>query len=140
MRAKQFSRLEIVIVAAVLCVISAVTLPKFSQANTDDRLNTLCANLQLVRSKLSLYHLQHQGQWPQQAAFAEQMTRATNAKGTTDLADGPLVFMPYLQRIPVNPFTGGNAVTGGDWRYDETTGRFTADDGGTTAGIAHKNL
>ena len=140
MRENKFTRLEVGIVAVVLCAISAITLPKFSQAGTDDRLDTLCSNLQLVRSKLSLYRIQHQYQWPRQATFAAQLTSATNAQGTTDAADGPLVFMPYLKSIPVNPFTGGNAITGGDWSYDETTGRFTADDGGATEGIVHKNL
>lgn len=140
MRANKFSRLEIGLIVVVLCVISVVTLPKFSQAGTDDRLNTLCGNLQLVRSQLTLYRIQHQDQWPRQATFAAQMTSATNTQGTADVTDGPLVFMPYLKSIPVNPFTGGNAVTGGDWSYDETTGRFTAADGGTTQGIVHKNL
>lgn len=135
-----FKKAEVILVAAILCGVSAMTLPKFSQADTDDRLNTLCANLQTVRSQLSLYHVQHDGQWPELAAFVEQMTGQTNSKGTRDRADGPLIFGPYLQRIPDNPFTGGNSVTGGDWLYDQQTGRFIADDGGSTKGIRHRDL
>ena len=140
MRNKQSKKVEVVIVAAILCVVSAMTLPTFSRAGADDRLNTLCENLQAVRSQLTLYHVQHDNRWPELARFAEQMTGKSNATGTADAAAGPVIFGPYLDSIPVNPFTGGNSVTGGDWRYDETTGRFTAADGGTTRGIAHRNL
>ena len=140
MRHKQFKKIEVVIVAAVLCVVSVMTLPKFSQAGCDDRLNTLCTSLQTVRSQLTLYHVQHDNRWPELARFAEQMTGKTNAKGTTDVADGPLVFGPYLNSIPDNPFTGGNAITGGDWVYDQATGRFRADDGGATKSVRHGNL
>lgn len=135
-----FKKTEVIIIAAVLCVVAAMTLPKFSRAATDERLNTLCENLQTVRSQLSLYHVQHEGQWPRLAAFAEQMTQKTNLKGTTDDTDGPLKFGPYLERIPANPFTGGSSVSGGDWLYDQQTGRFIADDGGATKGIRHKDL
>lgn len=137
---KLFKKTEVIIVAAVLCGVSVMTLPKFSKAGTDERLNTLCGQLQTVRSQLSLYHIQHQQQWPKQATFAEQLTGKTNVKGTTDPVDGDLVFGPYLRSIPVNPFTGGNAVDGRDWYYDEKTGKFVSADGGQTNGIVHKNL
>ena len=136
----RFSKTEVLIVAAVLTVLGVAVIPQFSQANTDDRLNTLCGALQLVRSQLSLYRVQHDDQWPKQASFAARMTGRTNVKGTFEDTDGVLVFGPYLKSIPVNPFTGGNAVTGGDWYYDETTGKFTAADGGQTKGVVHKNL
>jgi type II secretory pathway pseudopilin PulG len=131
----KFSKVEILIAAAVLCVVSVITLPKFSQASADDRLNTLCNTLQSVRSQLTLYNIQHDGRWPRQTTFAEQMTRMTNLKGSAEAGDGALTFGPYLESIPVNPFTGGNSVTGGDWRYDDKTGKFVADAGGTTRGI-----
>ena len=137
---KTFRKAEVFIVAAVLCAVSVMTVPKFSQADGDPRLDTLCEHLQQVRSQLSLYHLQHERRWPELAAFAEQMTGRTNVRGTTDPADGPLTLGPYLERIPDNPFTGGNAIDGGDWLYDEQTGRFTADDGGSTQGLLHGNL
>lgn len=136
----RFSKAEIAIAAALLCVVSAITLPTFSKAEADDRLNTLCETLQSVRSQITLYNIQHDGRWPVQAAFAEQMTGKTNVKGSTDARDGDVLFGPYLNDIPANPFTGGNAVTGGDWRYDQTSGRFIADDGGQTRGIRHKDL
>jgi len=136
----RFSVSEVVIVAAVLGVVSVMTLPKFSQAGTDERLNTLCQTLQSVRSQITLYNIHHDGRWPLQANFAQQMTGRTNLKGTADPLDGAVIFGPYLDSIPVNPFTGGNSVTGGDWRYDERTGRFAAGDDGVTRGIRHKDL
>jgi hypothetical protein len=140
MRTKQFSRLEVAVVAGVLVVLGAAVIPQFSQANTDDRLNTLCGNLQLVRSQLSLNRIQHEDQWPRRAVFAEQMTGRTNVKGTMNEAEGVVVYGPYLKSIPANPFTGGNSVDGGDWFYDEETGKFIAADGGSTQGIVHGNL
>lgn len=136
----RFSTVEIAIVAAVLCIASAMTLPKFSQAGTDDRLNTLCNTLQSVRSQLTLYNIQHDGRWPAKADFVDQMTGKTNTLGTNCAADGALIFGPYLDSIPANPFTGGNAISGGHWRYDENSGRFAADDDGVTRGIRHKDL
>jgi general secretion pathway protein G len=136
----RFSMFEVAVVAAVLGAVSLMTLPRFSQAGTDQRLNTLCDTLQSVRSQLTLYHVQHDGRWPATADFVDQMTGRTNALGTACAADGALVFGPYLDRIPANPFTGGNTVNGGDWRYDETTGRFAADDEGITRGIRHRDL
>ena len=136
----RFSKTEVLIVAAVLTVLGVAVIPQFSQASTDDRLNTLCGNLQLVRSQLSLYRVQHEDQWPRQTTFADQLTGRTNAKGSTDATDGVLVFGPYLKSIPANPFTGGNEVNGGDWTYDEATGKFTAADGGQTKGVIHGNL
>lgn len=136
----RFSTIEIVIVAAVLGIASVMTLPKFSKAAADDRLNTLCETLQSVRAKITLYNIQHNGRWPRQKTFVEQMSSITNSKGTTNPLDGEVMFGPYLAEIPANPFTGGNAVTGSDWWYDEKTGRFTADDDGATRDIRHKDL
>lgn len=137
---KTFKKVEVMIVAAILGVISLMALPKFSQAGTDERLNTLCSHLQTVRSQLSLYRIHHDDRWPQQAHFVTQMTGRTNVKGTTNPLDGELVFGPYLKSIPVNPITGGNSVNGGDWSYDETTGKFVSADEGQTHGVVHKNL
>ncbi len=137
---KLFKKTEVIIVAAVLCAVSMMTLPKFSKAGTDQRLDTLCSHLQLVRSQLSLYQIHHEQQWPSQSAFVRQMTEKTNVKGNSNPLDGAVVFGPYLQSIPVNPFTGGNAVNGSDWLYDEKTGRFVSADDGQTNGIVHKNL
>lgn len=136
----RFSVPEVVIVAAVLGVVSVMTLPKFSQAGTDERLNTLCETLQSVRSQITLYNIHHDGRWPSQVNFVEQMTGKTNVMGITTPRGGAVIFGPYLDSVPVNPFTGGNSITGGDWRYDERTGRFAADDDGVTRGIRHKDL
>lgn len=136
----RFSVFEVVIVAAVLGVVSVMTLPKFSQAGTDERLNTLCETLQSVRSQITLYNLHHDGRWPAQVNFVEQMTGKTNVMGITSPRSGAVIFGPYLDSVPVNPFTGGNSITGGDWRYDERTGRFAVDDDGVTGGIRHKDL
>lgn len=131
---------EVILVAAILGVISLMTMPKFTQATTEQRLDMLCRNLQLVRSGLAKYHLQHNQKWPKQATFVEQMTGKTNLAGTTNAADGELILGPYLDEVPCNPFTGGNRVDGRDWFYDELTGLFRAADSGQTNGIFHRNL
>ena len=60
----------------------------------------------------------------------------TNTKGTTDVADGALVYGPYIQTIPMNPYTEANTVkeitndpaavadidTDNGWLYNKTTG------------------
>lgn len=138
-----FTLVELLIIVIILGILAAVVIPQFSDASTDARLSSLMTNLQTIRGQIDLYKLQHNGSYPALATFVDQMTKKTNADGTVN-ASGK--YGPYVQRIPNNPFTVGG--TGNDvtntaaaankaWNYNETTGEFKANDGGTTNGVAH---
>jgi general secretion pathway protein G len=145
-RRSAFTLVELLIVVIILGILAAVVIPQFSDASTDARLSSLMTNLQTIRGQLDLYKLQHNGTYPTLTNFVDQMTKKTKTDGTVD-ANGK--FGPYLQRIPTNPFTvggTGNDVTSGTaaadkaWYYDQTSGEFRANDGGTTNGVTHASL
>ncbi len=148
MKRKAFTLVELLIVVVILGILAAVVIPQFSDASTDSRFSALTTNLAIIRGQLELYKLQHRGAYPLLTTFVAQMTAGTDVNGNpgTD-------FGPYLQRIPNNPFVVANppAVTGNDvttdpagatkaWYYDEVSGEFKANDGGTTNSVAHDSL
>ncbi|MHC5062269.1 MAG: competence type IV pilus major pilin ComGC [Planctomycetota bacterium] len=132
-----FTLVEILIVVVILGILAAIVIPQFTQASTEARENSLKANLQTIRSQIELYKIQHNDNEPTFANFVAQMTGQTNVSGAAGTDFGP-----YLQSIPVNPFTNtatlDNTGTAGDdvaaWEYDESDGSFNADDSGTDTG------
>lgn len=145
MRRRAFTLVELLIVVVILGILAAIVVPQFSDASTDARFSSLYTNLATVRGQVELYKLQHNGSYPTLANFSNQMTQKTDASGTV-VAGGK--YGPYMQSIPNNPFTtpAGNDVSNlaaaatRAWFFDETTGEFKANDGGTTNGVAHDSL
>ncbi len=144
MRRSAFSLVELLIVVIILGILAAIVVPQFTDVATEARVSSLTTNLATVRGQLEFYRAQHSSEYPTLTAFASQMTKGTKVDGTAGTDFGP-----YLQRIPNNPFTAGG--TGNDvtdtaadaakaWYYDDATGEFRANDGGTTAGVAHDTL
>jgi len=143
MKRSAFTLVELLIIVIILGILAAVVIPQFSDASTDARVSSLQENLTAMRKQIDLYKHHHNGSFPTLATFVDQMTKKTNADGTLNAAGK---YGPYVQRIPNNPFTVGG--TGNDvtntaaaaakaWNYNETTGEFKANDGGTTNGVAH---
>lgn len=129
-----FTLVEVLIVAIVLGILAAVVVPQFSSATADARLGTLTGRLAFVRNALELYRDDHEGAYPRLATFREQMLGVSRSDGTTaEVGAGDCNLGPYLQRLPVNPYTGTDTVGGGPpgssaWHYDEQTGEFRAND------------
>ena len=138
MRAKRgFTLVEILIVVVILGILAAIVIPQFTEASTDAKRSSLASDLQTVRSQIELYKIQHNDALPGAgaASLIEALTGQTDQTGkvyaTTD-ATGP--FGPYLQKIPVNPFTGASTIvttvpasagTEG-WSFNTTNGVFYA--------------
>lgn len=143
MKRNAFTLVELLIVVVILGILAAVVIPQFSDASTDARLSSLTTNLATIRGQIELYKLQHKGSYPTLATYSAQMTAGTDASGAVGTDYGP-----YLQRVPNNPFTAppANDVTKTAtaatkaWYYDDVTGVFRANDGGTTNGVAHDSL
>jgi general secretion pathway protein G len=115
-----FTLVEILIVVVILGILAAIVIPQFTQASTEAREASLRSNLQSIRSQIELYKIQHNDIAPtDNTTFANQMIGRTDQDGTVNAAG---VFGPYIQSIPLNPFTSGatiNAayVAGADWTY-----------------------
>jgi len=134
-RPPKVTPMEVVIVGLVLAITAWVLVPQFSQAANNGRLHVLSSELHALRAQIACYRADHGGHYPGVEHFVAQMTGRTRADGSQCKPDDIGVsFGPYLHEIPINPFTGGNRVSGtqgddatgeqADWRYDETTGQI----------------
>jgi len=135
MRAKSgFTLVEILIVVVILGILAAIVIPQFTQASTEAKISSLQSNLQSIRSQIELYKIQHNDEPPADAAnFVTQMTTQTDVAGNPGEDFGP-----YLQKMPINPFSGVNPPligadpVGNDWVYVMLgigTGQYTFDVG-----------
>lgn len=139
-----FTLVEVLIVVVILGILAAIVIPQFTSASTQARESSLVSDLHAVRSQIQLYQIQHKDQLPTLLNFEAAMTTETDVDGSAWVAGAGAKYGPYMRKIPNNPFTGSNAVTAsgaGDWNYDESTGAFTAADGGSLPdGTAHSGL
>ncbi|MDP6044478.1 MAG: type II secretion system protein [Phycisphaerae bacterium] len=129
---KGFTLVEILWVIMFLGLLAAIVVPQFADATSDAKMSNLMKNLQQVRSQLQLYQLEHNGVYP--TDISPQLTSRTNQDGTINPVG---VFGPYLKFFPDNRYiddpaksdaTGGAAGDG--WKYDSTSGEFTANSPG----------
>jgi general secretion pathway protein G len=142
MQAKRgFTLVEILIVVVILGILAAIVIPQFTQASTEAKQNSLCSDLQTLRSQIELYKVQHNDTPPALDTFASQMVFCTDVAGAisgtgTKVRAGNFQFGPYLERVPENPFNGlstmaaAPAATGVGWAYTATTGEIHAGDTG----------
>jgi general secretion pathway protein G len=156
---KGFTLVEILIVVIILGILAAIVIPQFTQASTEARISNLRTNLQTIRSQLLLYKTQHLENYPD-TDFVNQMTQYSDIAGTTTSAtpSATTPFGPYLQSVPINPFSGVSdvriveagdtvfsATADGGWYFNTVTGEFradlvTSDDYETADGTAFSEL
>jgi len=141
---KGFTLVEILIVVVILGILAAIVIPQFTSASTEARESALVSDLQAVRSQIELYKIQHLGDalpGAGGATFLEAMEGYTDIDGAVVVVGTAGAKGPYMQALPVNPFSTADpatnlvridgAVAGADtdhWRFDSTTGIFQADD------------
>lgn len=139
MQAKRgFTLVEILIVVVILGILAAIVIPQFTQASTEAKQNSLCSDLQTLRSQIELYKVQHNDTAPTLLGFANQMVYCTDLTGAvagtpSKVRAGIYQFGPYLERVPENPFNSSAtlaaaAADGVGWAYTETTGEIHAGD------------
>lgn len=125
---KGFTLVEILIVVVILGILAAIVIPQFTDASTQSKLSSCRTTLQSMRSQIELYKIQHNDNPPTLANFEDQMRRCSNAAGDT-FADGKdtdagIIYGPYMQQLPVNPWNNSKALSGDTigWVYYEDTG------------------
>ncbi len=138
-----------------------IVVPRFGRGSgiSEDEMNesSLRSNLQVIRSQIDLYRIQHNDLLPgenclgeaiTEGAFVAALTGRTDENGYCDSAGE---FGPYLMRIPVNVYVsgdkgdrvtvlrdGGEFVAGSGqtgWAFDESTGVFYAWDSAAHTGL-----
>lgn len=146
-RRRAFSLIELVIVVVILGVIGAVAIPRMSRGAEGATESALVSNLATLRGAIELYAAEHDGAFPTEAAFSNQMLLYSDSTGATNATKtGNYVYGPYLRSIPALPVgakKGQNGVDGSDgatigWIYDETTGTITSNTTGAEVNGAGK--
>ncbi len=115
MRAKSgFTLVEILIVVVILGILAAIVIPQFTDASEQAKESSLVSDLQTMRSQIELYKVQHNGALPGEgsASIEAALTGLTDIDGTTQAAPGDGVYGPYVQKLPLNPFTDGRGING----------------------------
>ena len=111
-----FTLVEILIVVVILGILAAIVIPQFSQASSEARVSSVKSNLQMVRSQIELYKIQHGDVLPAGTAteLVTRLTTKTNYDGDAySAADGDdPSYGPYMQKWPVNAVSQlGSGVT-----------------------------
>jgi general secretion pathway protein G len=157
MRAKSgFTLVEILIVVVILGILAAIVIPQFTEASSEAKESRLVSDLQMMRSQIELYKIQHNDRLPGvetvagpmgstgAATFVECMTGYTDQWGDVAAAPGAGIYGPYMQKLPTNPFNdpvplntvtfnatvgaGNPGADGAGWNFDPANGLFQADD------------
>jgi general secretion pathway protein G len=135
-----FTLVEILIVMVILGILAAIVIPQFSQASQEAKLSDLINNLQMIRTQVELYKIQHFSELPGTGAhmdFVTSMTSFSQSDGMPSVAGAPNAFGRYLQKVPNNPFTMTNTVEvsvmepeigASAWFFNSETGEFRAND------------
>ena len=139
-RQKGFTLVEILIVVVILGILAAIVIPQFSEASSEARASSVKSNLQMVRSQIELFKVQHNETLPGDvsgaASAAITMTEALTGKtDSTGAASDTGAYGPYVQSFPVNAYNDLATVTEGDttptaaattygWFFNTGTGEF----------------
>ncbi|MEM6795686.1 MAG: prepilin-type N-terminal cleavage/methylation domain-containing protein [Acidobacteriota bacterium] len=144
LKAQGFTLVEILIVVVILGILAAIVIPQFTSASEAAKASSIQTQLQTIRSQIELYQIQHNGDFPGLTAATDgtawdALTETTDLDNTIQ-TDGTGEFGPYLQKAPVNGFTGESDVVltsttngavgaaSGDigWLYNTATGTIKA--------------
>jgi general secretion pathway protein G len=116
-----FTLIEILIVVVILGVLGAIVLPKFSDASTTTRENTLKDDLRYVRTQIIVFKAQHAdtapgypggktSASPTEQDFLLQMTGLTDEYCNVAKQSSVKKLGPYFKKMPVNPLNSLSTI------------------------------
>lgn len=121
MKAKRgFTLIELMIVVAIIGILAAIAIPKFSQLITKGNEANTKGNLGAIRSALSIYYGDTEGSYPTDTL--ETLTTGNKYMNTIPVAKLPAVTglnTGHGDTNTVNATLATNTDTGG-WAYDNT--------------------
>ena len=130
---RAFSLVELTIVIAILGILAAVVIPKFSSATDQARSTGALSQLVGIRKQIEVWKLYHNDTYPTLAQIQDGasdwgvFTSKTQLDGTVN-ASGD--FGPYFPVPPMNTYTSstlvveaGSAVATAGWTYNAGTDR-----------------
>ena len=116
-----FTLIEILIVVVILGIVGAIVLPKFSDASTITREQTLKDDLLYLRTQIIVFKAQHNDTAPgypsgkttaspteqdfllQMAGYSDEFCNLVKPAAHTKLG-------PYIKKMPANPLNGLNTI------------------------------
>ena len=112
-----FTLVGTLIVVAILAIVAAIVVPRFSSAAHITRENTLKDDLRYLRTQIGVYKATHQDfppgyqngamLQPVDQTFIAQMTQFTDVAGNVSAtSSATFQYGPYLMKMPPNPLTG----------------------------------
>ena len=145
-RQKGFTLVEILIVVVILGILAAIVIPQFSEASSEARVSSVKSNLQMVRSQIELFKIQHNEYLPGETGTATFFTGLTEKTDMYSDLDAAGKYGPYMQDFPTNALNDlGSAAAGAEinilatgiraisatngWGWDTSNGDFYACDG-----------
>ncbi len=145
-----FTLIEVLIVVIIVGIIAAIVIPHLSSGSEDAKLSSLVSDLRAIRSQIELYKMHHNSTLPGSyngVTFVQALTGYTTVSGALAAVQAPAkgVYGPYLLKIPPNPFDNISTVhanidepdSSGGWHFNTITGKFSANDDGSSAGKSH---
>ncbi len=118
-----FTLVEILIVVVILGILAAIVIPQFTGASTEAKESSLVSDIQSIRSQVELFKIQHNDILPGQilnsdgsitpataVTFVNAMCLKTDQYGVVGTG-ATNRFGPYMQKVPVNPFSNSTATT-----------------------------
>lgn len=133
MKSKGFTLIELMIVVAIIGILSAIAIPKFADLVRKSNEGATRGNLASIRSALSIYYSDNEGQYPTDPA-----SLTTGAK-----------YMKAIPEVKIPPYPGGSAFTSvttpgtppaadGNWGYNPFIQAVTV--GGSNANKGHGDV
>ncbi|MDB5322274.1 MAG: putative fimbrial protein [Phycisphaerales bacterium] len=98
-----FTLVEILIVVIILGILAAIVIPKFTNASSEAKRNTLTSTLHSLRSQIELYMLQHGDKPP-------VLTGTDWTPLTDQITVGAQTTGPYIMTSPTNPVNGQSGI------------------------------
>ena len=133
-----FTLVELLIVVVIMGILAATIIPQFSDSSKDAKVSTVKFDLHTLRSQIELYRTQHDGRVPQDDTTLSELANKTDEFGEISESGA---YGPYVQSIPVNPFSKSDQVRAATdanrdtvvysgnqgWLYDKATGQIWID-------------